>query len=74
MRFEHGSQVKWKDASQIRLGYRTKDIGRIVGVHEYATQDLEIDVEFGDGDVLHGATGNWFERVDDPEDETDLEC
>ena len=66
MRFELGSQVKWKNASQMRLGYAASDIGRVVGVHKYATQDLEIDVEFGDGEVLRGAVGEWFEPVGDP--------
>jgi hypothetical protein len=66
MRFELGSQVKWKNASQMRLGYAASDIGRVIGIHDYAAQDLEIDVEFGDGDVLHGAAGEWFEPVEDP--------
>jgi hypothetical protein len=66
MRFELGSQVKWKNASQIRLGYAVSDIGKVVGIHKYAAQDLEIDVQFGDGDILHGAVGEWFEPVADP--------
>lgn len=69
MRFELGSQVKWKDATQIRLGYTPRDIGRVVGIHEYTTQDIEIDVEFGDGDVLHGAIGDWFEPFEEPDSE-----
>ena len=69
MRFELGSQVKWKNAGQIRLGYTPKDIGRVVGVHRYTTQDLELDVEFGDGEVLHGAVGDWFEPVEYAADE-----
>lgn len=64
MRFELGSQVKWKHASQIRLGYNLSDIGKVVGVHESAARDFEIDVEFSDGDVLRRATGNWFEAVE----------
>ena len=64
MRFDLGNQVKWKNASLIRLGYAPSDIGKVVGVHEYTTRELEIDVEFGDGDVLHGAAGHWFEPVD----------
>ncbi len=66
MRFELGSQVKWKDASQIRLGYTPRDVGKVVGVHEYVARDFEIDVEFSDGDVLRGATGDWFEPVEAP--------
>ncbi len=66
MRFELGRPVKWKNAAQIRLGYTPRDIGLVVGVHQYTTQDLELDVEFGDGEVLHGAVGDWFEPVEDP--------
>ncbi|MGO9174249.1 MAG: hypothetical protein ACLP7P_20100 [Rhodomicrobium sp.] len=39
----------------------------MVRVHDYPTQDVEIDVEFTDGDVLHGAAGDWFEPAEAPE-------
>ena len=63
MRFELGSQVKWKHATQMRFGYTRSDIGKVVGVHQADAPDLEIDVEFSDGDVLRRATGDWFDPV-----------
>jgi hypothetical protein len=69
MRFELGSRVKWKKATPIRLGYTPRDIGRVVGIHHDTTEELELDVEFGDGEVLHGAMGDWFEPVEYASDE-----
>lgn len=65
MRFELGCLVKWKNASQIRLGYAVSDIGKVVGIHDYPTQSLEIDVAFSDGEVLRGAAGDWFEPAEE---------
>ncbi len=67
MRFELGSLVKWKNAGLMRLGYTVWDVGKVVGVHDYLEQSFEIDVAFGDGDVLHGAAGDWFEPVEAPD-------
>ncbi len=66
MRFELGSWVKWKNTSPMRLGYTVGDVGKVVSVHNYPAQNFEIDVAFGDGDVLHGATVDWFEPVEAP--------
>jgi hypothetical protein len=49
------------------MGYTARDIGQVVRVHDYPTQNVEIDVEFMDGDVLHSAAGDWFERAEAPE-------
>jgi hypothetical protein len=65
MTFQVGKLVKWKDVCPIRLGYSAKDIGRVVGVHDDLNQESEIDVEFQDGHVVHGAAGGWFEPVED---------
>jgi hypothetical protein len=61
MTFEIGSWVKWKDVCPIRLGYTPADIGRVVRVTGFPAQDDEIDVQFGNGEILHGAAGDWFE-------------
>ncbi|MGO9543830.1 MAG: hypothetical protein ACLPPF_03440 [Rhodomicrobium sp.] len=66
MTFQIGSWVKWKEVCPIRLGYTASDIGQVVGVHEDPVQEGEIDVVFGDGDVVHRAAGQWFEPVDAP--------
>lgn len=66
MRFELGSWVKWKNASQMRLGYAVCDVGKVVCVHDSPAQSFEIDVAFGDGDVLHEAAVDWFEPVEAP--------
>lgn len=58
MTFQIGCWVKWKEVCPIRMGYTARDIGQVVRVHDYPTQDVEIDVEFTDGDVLHGAAGD----------------
>jgi len=69
MRFELGSMVKWKNSSQMRLGYAASELGKVVGVHDYPAQSCEIDVAFGDGDVLRGAAGDWFELAEAPENQ-----
>ncbi len=66
MTFQIGSWVKWKKVSPIRLGYRATDIGQVVHVHDTPTRESEIDVEFGDGYVVRGAVGEWFEPTDAP--------
>ena len=65
MRFELGCLVKWKNSSPIRFGYAVSEIGKVVGVHDYPAQSYEIDVAFDDGEVLHGAAGDWFEPAED---------
>jgi hypothetical protein len=67
MSFQVGSWVKFKSVSPIRLGYALTDVGQVVGVHDGPETDHEIDVEFGDGQVVHGADGEWFEAVEVPE-------
>jgi len=67
MTFQIGCWVKWKEVCPIRMGYTARDIGQVVRVHDYPTQNVEIDVEFMDGDVLHSAAGDWFERAEAPE-------
>jgi hypothetical protein len=66
MTFEIGSWVKWKDVCPIRLGHKLSDIGQVVGVHGLPAQGAEIDVEFDNGDVVHNATGDWFEPASPP--------
>ena len=66
MRFEIGGWVKWKNDCHMRLGYTPSDIGQVVGLHGDPACENEIDVEFGDGDVVHGAAGGWFDPVDSP--------
>ena len=61
MRFEIGSWVKWSGNRDIRLGYRLSDVGQVVGVQCLPDEEDEIDVKFGNGDVLHGAVARWFE-------------
>ena len=63
--FELGCLVRWKNSSPIRLGHALSDIGKVVGVHEYSTQSFEIDVAFGDGEVLHEVAGEWFEPAEE---------
>ena len=62
MKFDIGSRVKWKKACPIRLGYKTSDIGKVVGMYE-DQEPAEIDVEFDNGDVVHRAAGHWFEAA-----------
>lgn len=69
MAFELGSWVKWKHESRFRLGCGALDVGQVIGVHKFSPRECEIDVEFGDGDVLHGAAGDWFEPAEAPEGE-----
>jgi hypothetical protein len=65
--FELGRLVRWKNSSPLRLGYALSDVGKVVGVHACAAQGCEIDVAFGDGEVLHGAAGEWFEPAEERE-------
>jgi hypothetical protein len=65
MTFEIGNLVKWKNDCHVRLGYTPSDIGQVVGVYGDPAWESEIDVVFGDGNVLHGAAGGWFDPVDD---------
>jgi hypothetical protein len=71
MTFEIGSLVKWKDVCPIRLGYTAADIGRVVRVTGIPAEDDEIDVQFGNGEILHGAAGDWFEPAAAPENMED---
>ncbi len=66
MTFQIGSWVKWKEVCPVRLGYAPGSIGKVVGVKGFVAESDEIDVEFGDGEVVHGATGKWFEPVPPP--------
>jgi hypothetical protein len=61
MTCEVGSLVKWNEATPTRLGYKLSDIGKVVGVRDCPSSGREIDVEFGDGDVVRGAFERWFE-------------
>jgi hypothetical protein len=72
MTFEIGSWVRWKDVCPIRLGYTPADIGRVVRVPELPAQDDGIDVQFVNGEVLHGADGDWFEPVAGPENPDEM--
>jgi len=63
MTAEIGSWVKWTKFSPTRLGYRTSDIGKVVGARCGRSGDREIDVQFADGHVLLGAFEQWFERA-----------
>ncbi|MGA7327608.1 MAG: hypothetical protein WBX25_24725 [Rhodomicrobium sp.] len=65
MTFAIGNRVKWKEATPIRLGYTPFDIGEVIGIGEDAGEPGAIDVEFDNGDILHGAEGDWFEPVED---------
>jgi len=66
MVFQVGSWVKFKSVAPIRLGYALSDIGKVIGVYDGSEADHEIDVEFGDGQVVHGAAGEWFEPAGQP--------
>jgi hypothetical protein len=66
MTFQIGKLVKWKDVCPIRLGYTAKDIGRVVGVYDDIDRESEIDVEFQNGQVVHGADEGWFDPVEEP--------
>jgi hypothetical protein len=72
MSFEIGSWVRWKDVCPIRLGYTPADIGRVVRVQGFPAQDDEIDVQFVNGEILHGADGHWFESVTGPENPNEM--
>jgi len=63
MSAEIGSWVQWTEATPTRLGYKTSDLGKVIGVRRGRSGHREIDVEFGDGDVLRGAFEGWFERA-----------
>jgi hypothetical protein len=67
MRFEIGSRVKWKEKSKIRLGFAPSDHGRVVGVKHLPTAETHLDVEFDNGDVVHGLVEDWIETVEAPE-------
>ena len=66
MTFQLGTWVKFKSLSPIRLGYKLSDVGQVVAIHGDPEKDREIDVEFGDGHVVHGANGDWFETTQPP--------
>ncbi len=65
MTFAIGHRVKWKEANPIRLGYTPLDIGQVVRISGDTDEPSSIDVEFDNGDILHGAEGDWFEPVED---------
>jgi hypothetical protein len=69
MTFEIGTFVKWTGACPTRLGFSVADIGKVVGVYEYSSLGCEIDVAFGNGDVVRGAAQDWFEPV--PQEDLD---
>ena len=73
MTCEIGTCVRWTEVSPTRLGYKTSDIGTVIGVHECASQGREIDVEFADGDVIRGAFERWFEPAPVEEQESELQ-
>ena len=71
MTFEIGGWVRWNAACHLRLGHSPSDIGVVVGMHDYPGQDSEIDVEFDNGDIVHGAVESWFERAEAPASKTE---
>jgi hypothetical protein len=65
MRFEIGSRVKWKESRKIRLGFALSDHGKVVGVQNFLAEDgdAHFDIEFDNGDVVHGIAGDWIEKI-----------
>jgi hypothetical protein len=71
MTFQVGSLVRWNATCHLRLGHSLSDIGVVVGLRDNPGQDSEIDVEFDNGDVVHGAVESWFERAEAPASRTE---
>jgi hypothetical protein len=63
MATEIGAWVKWTNVSPTRLGYKATDIGKVVAVYR-RSGGHEIDVQFADGDVIRGASEQWFEKAE----------
>ncbi len=61
MTAEIGCWVRWGKISPTRLGYKASDIGKVIGVRHCRSGGREIDVQFLDGDVVRGASEQWFE-------------
>jgi hypothetical protein len=66
MRFEIGSRVKWKETCKFRLGFSLSDHGNVVGVKHSPADETHLDVEFDNGDVVHGLVEDWIETVQAP--------